>query len=251
MTIRGNEWIFQDDDLFPNTADAGNDIGTTAKPVDRLYVLHRINASGISASESYKTGLGVSLDTDTAHDLNTLAGQAQSFDTTHDIILGGEITKRLDAFWAVGDDAGGLGEVDAGATATLTFSLTASPDTITSDENTFADCNALTTETGTILIDGGSTNDGVYEVASCTDTVLTLGEAVLAGDETSTAGEYTVRYIWPDTWYHFFLIENAGTEDACFDRAEKGTNCLSESGYDQYRLLQSVLTDATANLLGV
>jgi len=251
VTVRGSEWVFNADDFRPGTADAGNDIGTLAIPVDRLYVLHRINASGISASESYKVGLGASLDPgDVAHDVLLAAGQAQSFDTSQSIILAAEITKRLDAPWAVGDDAGGLGEEDAGPAATLTFSRTATPDTISSDDTTFADCNALTTETGVILIDEGSTNDGIYEVASCTDSVLTLGNDVLVGDETSTAGEYTVRYIWPNTWYHFILIENAGTEDACFDRAESGATCLSESAYDERRFMQSFLTDANANLLG-
>lgn len=213
-----------------------------------LDIAGAINAPSISASESYKNGLGVSIGTDAPHDIDVSAGWAQSFDTTQEIIFAAQAAKGIDAKWVTGATAGMLGEVDAGPTATLTFSLTASPDTITSDESTFQNCDDLTIETGTILIVGGSTNNGNYEIASCTPTVLTLGEGVLAGDETSTVGEYEVRYVKPNTVYHAFLIELADTEDICASTSEIATDCLSESGYDQYRFLQSLITDATANL---
>ena len=229
---------------------AGNvGIGNTA-PVRMLDVARVINAASISASESYKTGLGTSSDVDGDHDVNTAAGAAQSFDTTHDIVLAAEITKRLDEAWSAGNDAGGLGVPDLTAAIVLTFDRTANPDTITAGSGTpWATCNANAVETGTIVINGGSTNDGIYEVASCTDTVLTLGNDVLVGDETGGSGEYEARYLEPNVWMHFFLIELAGTEDACFDTSEIATNCLSESSYDQYRLLQSVFLNAIGNII--
>lgn len=53
-------------------------------------------------------GLTLSNDTDTAHDINVTAGRA--YDSANDewIILTSEITKQIDASWALGDDAGGL-----------------------------------------------------------------------------------------------------------------------------------------------
>ncbi len=211
----------------------------------------RVNATGVSASESYRSGLAVTDGTDTDHDLDIATGAAQSFDLSHDIILAAsQAGKQLDVKWATGAAAGMLGMPDLTSAIVLTFSLTASPDTITAGSGTpFAGCNDGGTETGTIIIQGGSTNDGTYEVASCTDTVLTLGEAVLAGDETGTSGEYESRYVQPDTWYHLFLIELAGTEDICADVSEVAVNCLSESSYDQWRLLSSFLTNGTANIV--
>jgi hypothetical protein len=53
-------------------------------------------------------GLKLSNDTDTAHDVNVTAGRCWSDDYTEHMILPTEITKQIDAAWAVGDDAGGL-----------------------------------------------------------------------------------------------------------------------------------------------
>lgn len=56
----------------------------------------------------YINGLITSNDTDTNHDINITAGKARSSDDTDDIILGTEITKKIDANWSAGDDAGGF-----------------------------------------------------------------------------------------------------------------------------------------------
>ncbi len=225
-------------------------IGTTAPKV-RLDVNGRIHGTSISAAESYRSGVAVTLGTDSAHDVDVAVGVAQSFDATHDVVFASaQAGKQLDVKWATGAVAGMLGMPDLTSAIVLTFSLTASPDTITAGSGTpFAICNDTGAETGTIIIQGGSTNDGTYEVASCTDTVLTLGEAVLSGDETGDSGEYESRYVQPDTWYHVYLIESAGTEDICADTSEIATNCLSEASYDQYRFLNSVLTGATGNIV--
>lgn len=52
-------------------------------------------------------GLQISRDTDTDHDLNITAGACRDATNVYDMILRSEITKRFDASWAVGDDAGG------------------------------------------------------------------------------------------------------------------------------------------------
>lgn len=210
----------------------------------------RIVAPGITAAEDYKAGLAIVLGGDTAHDINAAAGIAQSNSLSQNIIFAAQAGKQLDVKWAAGASDGMLGMPDLTSAIVLTFSLSATPDTITAGSGTpFAGCNDGGTETGTIIIQGGDTNNGTFEVASCTDTVLTLGNGVLSGDETGDSGEYESRYVQPDTWYHVFLIESAGTEDICADTSEIATNCLSESSYDQWRLLQSILTNGTANLV--
>lgn len=217
---------------------------------DDIDVSGIINTSSISASESYKSGLGVSIGTDTAHDIDAAAGAAQSFDTTEDIIFVAQAGKQLDVKWAAGTAAGMLGDPDRTAAIVLTFLEDgggAGVDTVTAGSGTpWAACNALAIETGTIIFQGGSTNNGTFEITSCTDTVLTLGDVLT--NETGGSGEYESRLVLPITWYHIYLIELAGAEDICADVSEIAVNCLSESGYDQYRLLQSILTDVTANI---
>ena len=164
--------------------------------------------------------------------------------------MAGEITKRIDAEWAAGQDAGGLGVPDLTASIVLVFDEVASPETITASSGApWAACSLQANETGTIVINGGSTNNGIFEVTACTPTELQLSGEALAGDETGGSGEYEARYILPNTWYHFFLIELAGTEDAGFDTSETAVNLLAASGYDQYRFLRSVFLGDTANIL--
>ena len=205
-----------------------------------------ITAPGVQSSISFKSGLGLSTGVDTVYDFNVAAGQARSFDDTTDIDFAAQLAKAMDDKWATGAVAGMNGDPDRTAAIVLTFDEAANPDTITAGSGTpFADCNALTDETVLVIIEGGSTNNGDFAVASCTDTVLTLGNGVLSGDETGTSGEYETRFFLTDTWYHIFLIESSGTEDICTDVSETAVNCLSESGYDQYRLLQSMLSNGT------
>ena len=54
------------------------------------------------------TGLTLSNDTDTDHDINVTAGAARDSTDAADLTLAAEQTKQLDASWATGDDAGGL-----------------------------------------------------------------------------------------------------------------------------------------------
>ncbi|KKL94130.1 hypothetical protein LCGC14_1867760 [marine sediment metagenome] len=71
-----------------------------------------------SVVHNYITGLVLSNDTDTDHDINITAGRAVDATNAHLIILASEITKRIDAAWAVGDDAGGI---DTGSVANNTL----------------------------------------------------------------------------------------------------------------------------------
>lgn len=75
------------------------------------------SASSDSLALDHVSGLTVTLDTDTAHDVNVTAGEARDGADSEDIVLSSEITKQIDATWAVGDDAGGL---DTGTVANVT-----------------------------------------------------------------------------------------------------------------------------------
>jgi hypothetical protein len=57
---------------------------------------------------NYLTGLVLSNDTDTDHDINITAGQAADSTNASYLTLSAETTKQIDSTWAAGDDAGGL-----------------------------------------------------------------------------------------------------------------------------------------------
>jgi hypothetical protein len=67
---------------------------------------------------NYIGGLITSNDADTDHDVNIAAGECRDSTDAASLRLATEITKQLDAAWAVGDDAGGI---DAGAVAADTL----------------------------------------------------------------------------------------------------------------------------------
>jgi len=68
--------------------------------------------------DNYITGLILSNDTDADNDINITAGLCRDSTNAEIIELASEITKRIDAGWSVGDDAGGL---DTGAVAAATI----------------------------------------------------------------------------------------------------------------------------------
>jgi hypothetical protein len=57
---------------------------------------------------SYLAGLGLANDTDAAHDIVIAVGTCRDSANAYDMTLAAVLTKRLDAEWAAGDDAGGI-----------------------------------------------------------------------------------------------------------------------------------------------
>ncbi|KKK63724.1 hypothetical protein LCGC14_2991410, partial [marine sediment metagenome] len=88
---------------------AGTEASKPITPSTLLYVFGQM---------SQIAGLVLSNDADTEHDINITAGKATDGADTHLIVLASEITKRIDAAWAVGDDAAGL---DTGSVANDTL----------------------------------------------------------------------------------------------------------------------------------
>lgn len=52
-----------------------------------------------------------------------------------------------------------------------------------------------------------------------------------------------------DTWYHVFLVEIAGAVDVLFDTSETCANGIADHSVTKYRLIDSVLTDGSANII--
>ena len=87
---------------------AGNSIvtsdgGTTITSADLATI-----AGGVPPVKYHIDGLVLSNDTDADHDINITAGEATNAVGDERLTLASEITKQIDASWALGDDAGGL-----------------------------------------------------------------------------------------------------------------------------------------------
>ena len=69
-----------------------------------------VNCTGYPAPlpTGYLSGLGMSHATDTDHDITIAAGKARDSIDAVDMVLSSAITKRFDATWAVGTNAGGM-----------------------------------------------------------------------------------------------------------------------------------------------
>jgi len=67
--------------------------------------------------KNYIAGLKLTNDTDSDHDIQIGLGECRSSDDATDMVVSTVITKRIDATWAAGDDAGGMEDGDTvGAT---------------------------------------------------------------------------------------------------------------------------------------
>ena len=95
-------------DIKTAIGDRGLFFATAANTVTLLSYL-RASASSRGLPRGYGFGCVLSRDAgDTTNDVNVTAGEWRDSTNAHDIVLTGEITKKIDAPWAVGDDAGGL-----------------------------------------------------------------------------------------------------------------------------------------------
>lgn len=101
------------------------ELATTAECQTGTDTERAVTPAGAKASaQTFAKYTGVwNMDTsrdagDTTNDINITAGRCWSDDLANEIVLATEITKRIDATWAVGDDQGGL---DTGSVANSTW----------------------------------------------------------------------------------------------------------------------------------
>lgn len=122
-SLTGGEvaWVYESETLYQYVFDATSTDAeaspTRIRPDDydtgvwHLVSLYNgvmpVMASGVEA-EGGISGLNLSLDTDTEHDVNVSIGSCKDSANQVDIILSTTITKRIDATWVEGDDNGGL-----------------------------------------------------------------------------------------------------------------------------------------------
>lgn len=124
------------------------------------------------------SGLVLSLDADTSHDINITAGGARDSSDAFDIVLSKEFTKQIDAVWAAGDDAGGWPSgLNGGAPANNTWyyvyliakrdgTVDAGFDSSATATNLLADATGYVyyKAVGAILTDGSANIKAFYHV---------------------------------------------------------------------------------------
>lgn len=74
----------------------------------KAYVDANVVTASYSLPPGHLFGCVLSQDMDADHDINVTAGSARDAADDADLALASEITKRIDATWSAGDDAGGL-----------------------------------------------------------------------------------------------------------------------------------------------
>jgi hypothetical protein len=91
--------------------------GTTIDTIDEVGTLTGADVF----DRDHIAGMLVSLDADAAHDINVTSGECRDSADSFDISRAAEYTKKIDADWAAGDDAGGLAEHAVTAVANNTI----------------------------------------------------------------------------------------------------------------------------------
>ena len=187
----------------------------------------------------------ISNGTDADHDIDIASGYCRAENAAAKI-TNAALTKQLDAPWAAGTGAGGNDQAQLDGAQTVTFNDNgASPDDVTIDSGTWT----YTPVAGDTLVVVGGTNAGSYQITAGTTTVINVATGSFAADAASASAIYVVK---ANTWYHLYVIRNSTTlgVDAVFTEGA-GSPTNLPSGYDQYRGIASMLTDANANIIGL
>ena len=91
--------------------------GTTIDTIDEVGDLTGADVF----DRDHIAGMLVSLDADADHDINITSGECRDSADSFDISRAAEYTKKIDAAWAAGDDAGGLAEYAVAVVANNTI----------------------------------------------------------------------------------------------------------------------------------
>lgn len=100
------------------TAAAGDTFDVYADTTTQLDIQNfsKIDGTAVVVAaglpRSYLAGLGMSNDTDTAHDIAIAVGECRDAANSVNMVNSAIITKQIDATWAAGDDAGGMEDGD-------------------------------------------------------------------------------------------------------------------------------------------
>jgi hypothetical protein len=110
-TVVDRDWMNSVQEEIANVIDAA---GIPLLKTDRTQLLAAVTAlvnGGVTSSakpRGHLAGLGLANAADAEHDITVAVGSARGANDNYDMVLAAALTKRIDAAWAAGDDAGGL-----------------------------------------------------------------------------------------------------------------------------------------------
>lgn len=194
---------------------------------------------GVIGLLNYISGLTLSFDADTDHDVLVAVGEAVDSANASLLKLTTAITKQIDTTWAAGDNAGGMAPVVA-KTGTFTTSTTA----VTGVDSLFTTDFAV----GDVLYsDDKAEGRRITNIA----TVLSMTIESAFTTDVSVADDVKKNGLAPNTVYYLPSIQKTsdGTTDVYFDNSITAANIPNE--YTAYRNLGYCWTDSSSNILGL
>lgn len=189
-------------------------------------------------------GGSFALDTDTDHDLlfQPFRGMNTTFATN--LILAAAQTKQLDAEYASGDDAGGLGRApDISADTTISFVNGTSKIVDGASAGTKFANIAVNDQ---VIVRGSTSNDGNFTVTAVAANDITVSPA----PTTEGAGASVTITVIKASWlFNVFAVDDgAGGVEIGFDDSLTAAGLLARTGGTLYRCFGYFETDASANI---
>ena len=257
-TVRGDatNWLLRADSLPDMTqaqAEAGTD--TPRRAVSAL----RLEQAMAARATWQPRGLITSNDTDTDHDVNITAGAVRDATDAAGMVLSSEITKQIDAAWAVGDDAGGL---DTGAVANTTLYavwLIRDPTNLIVDALLSTSFTAPTMPTnytqkrliGAVKTDGSANIIGFTQVGDYFRYTGDIIEDVDDNTITSVTYETGTLSVPPSSLAHIYgYVTNVTTTDSNFRLFIRTAGAADDTGVDQEAFLLAGYDASTDALAG-
>lgn len=107
VMISGTLYIYRLNATAGTSESSPDRIVPDTNPGTKVWELQTVYGANI-LPRSYLAGLTLFNDTDTAHDIGINVGTCRDSANAYNLTLSAILTKRIDASWAAGDDAGGM-----------------------------------------------------------------------------------------------------------------------------------------------
>ncbi len=203
----------------------------------------QITAAGLLSGSSFFFG-DIALDTDSSHDVKVDPTTHADSTKANVLTLLNTITKQLDAEWAAGDDAGGLGSAQEVSDDTnISFNNATSKIVDDAALGTKFNNFAVNDE---VIVAGSPSNSQIFTVTAVAANDVTVSPA----PTTEAAGNnIDLTLIKANRLYNVFSVDDgAGGTDVGFDLSITASGLLARTGGSFYRAIAYFYTNSSANI---